>query len=230
MNNTCIQYSYLNETYNQHNLINKKTIINKNIKDISENTGNKIGNKISFGRKIINFFKSLCCCCKKDELNTKEINTKEINLCDMIQPYIGQFIDGVWCGVRTKDFYKDYDFIPKNDDEKIIYIVNKNNLENNLSVNKKDDDVPNRSSVLPLKNEELLDYNKIRDNSDKEVRLKYNINSIEDAAKMFTQYMNNKDNYAFIAYIFEMDNKGFKIVKKINKINDYESNNLMDLK
>lgn len=37
---------------------------------------------------------------------------------------------------------------------------------------------------------------------------------MEDASKIFQNYMNNKDNEAFIAYIFEMDSKNYKIVKK----------------
>lgn len=196
-----MNYAYIDEAYSQTNLINE----------------NKYQKKSNWFNRICNFFRSLCCCFSNNNNSDDKIDDKtivEINLTEIIEPYIGKFIDNCWQGIRTKDFYRDYDFVPKNDNEKIIYFTRKKNTEDiqNISENSK-------LIVNKLQNNDLLDYNKIRDNSDKEVRQKYNIKSMEDASKIFQNYMNNKDNEAFIAYIFEMDSKNYKIVKK-NRLNN----------
>lgn len=153
-------------------------------------------------QNIGTFFRNLLCCYNNNE-------TIKINISEIIKPYIGHFVDGVWIGTRTREFYRDYTFVLKNPNVNIIYVYNHKKIKN---VNDMED---TKLIQIPLNNvEDMLLYNKIRENTDNETNIKYNIHSKVDAGNSFTQYMNAQDEKNFVEYILIMDTRGYIIEKK----------------
>src|SRR3989339_664612 len=116
-----------------------------------------------FKKNIGTFFRNLLCCYHKnreennieqnetienniEQNNIKQNETIKINISEITKPYLGRFVDGVWNGIRTRDFYRDHDFVLKDPNVKIIYIydhkkmddlykhVNNTNVINNTDI------------------------------------------------------------------------------------------------